>query len=74
MHIELNDEMVESIVVGELKWAFENSFTSITLEGYEDNDNYNLKLREALQECLLYFMPHKEAISYIKEVEDKNNG
>lgn len=72
MHIELNDEMVESIVVGELKWAFENSFTSITLEGYEDK--YNLKLREALQECLLYFMPHKEAIAYIKEVEDKNNG
>jgi len=72
MHIELNDEMIESIVVGELKWAFENSFTSITLEGHGDDAEYNLKLRGALQECLLYFMPQKEAVAYIKEVEEKN--
>jgi hypothetical protein len=66
--------MVESIVVGELKWAFENSFTSITLEEHSYNNEYDLKLRAALQECLLYFMPHTEAVAYIKEIEDKNNG
>lgn len=68
MLIELSDEMVESIVVAELKWAFEHSFNKFDEGGIESDD---VDLRESLRDVILYFMPYTAALSYLKEAEEK---
>ena len=68
MLIELSDEMVESVVVAELKWAFEHSFDK-QYDGEVLADNADL--RESLRDVILYFMPYTAALSYLKEAEEK---
>jgi hypothetical protein len=66
MNIELTDTMVDSIVITELKWAYEYTYIETEEEG-----NTDMALRIALREVLCYFMPRHDANSYLKAVENK---
>ena len=66
MNIELTDTMVDSIVITELKWAYEYTYIET-----EDKGNTDMALRIALREVLCYFLPSHDATSYLRWIEDK---
>jgi len=49
--IELTDKQTEEVIVSELIHAFE-----LTAESYEDDEEYNSNLREAIKVILKHYM------------------
>jgi len=68
MFIELTDDMVEMVIVNELKWAFEHTFNNYDEGGMKADD---VDLRESLRDVISYFMPPAAAAAYLKESEEK---
>lgn len=65
MKIDIPDSLVDDIVIRELQWAYEHTYN-------QDPDDNDLPLRQALRECLSYFMPVHAANAYFQIVEKKH--
>lgn len=64
-------DVVDKVVVGELKWAYEHALKQIDHTVNDEAHQYNTNLSNALELVLAYFMPASEFTAYIAELDEK---
>ena len=66
---EIHEEQVESIIVSDLKWSFENQIKYIVHPELREHESIHeiMDLHDALGKVLKYYMKGNEYAQYIEE-------
>jgi hypothetical protein len=68
---EIHEDQVESIIVSDLKWSYENQIKYIVHPELRENESIQeiMDMYDALGKVLRYYMPYQEYQEYVAQCD-----